>query len=148
MSDLGSDPGRGAAGQPRFPINLADPAVRKRLTASAVDGVSRLADAWRLNSAEASALLGDISERTWFRMKKGEWGGALSQDTLTRASALIGTYKGLHLLFSDRLADEWVRLPNRGALFNGRPPLDVMLAGGIPAMIEVRRYVDALRGGL
>jgi hypothetical protein len=29
----------------------------------------RLADSWRLTSAEACALLGDISERTWFRMK-------------------------------------------------------------------------------
>ena len=49
---------------------------------------------------------------------------------------------------SDPLADDWVRLPNQGPLFAGRRPLDLMRAGGIPAMLEVRRHVDALRGGL
>lgn len=133
---------------PRAPADLADDGVRARLTPSAIAGVTRLADSWRLSSAEASRLLGDVSERTWFRMKKGEWSGALSQDTLTRASLLVGIYKGLHLLFSDPLADEWVTLPNKGHLFGGRRPVDVMLAGGIPAMLDVRRHVDALRGGL
>lgn len=81
-------------------------------------------------------------------MKKGEWKGALSQDVLTRASFLIGIYKGLHLLFSDPLADEWVSLPNDGPLFRGQRPIDVMIAGGIPVMLDVRRHIDALRGGL
>lgn len=122
--------------------------MRTRLTPSTIDGVVRLADLWRLSSAEVSQLLGDVSERTWFRMKKGEWSGALSQDVLTRASLLIGIYKGLHLLFSDPLADEWVSLSNDGHLFRGQRPMDVMIAGGIPVMLDVRRHVDALRGGL
>jgi hypothetical protein len=42
----------------------------------------------------------------------------------------------------------WVRLPNRGPLFGGQRPLDLMLKGGIPAMLEVHHHVDALRGGL
>ena len=46
------------------------------------------------------------------------------------------------------LSDEWVRLPNNGPLYRGRRPLDAMIEGGIPMMIEVRRHVDALRGGL
>src|ERR1700694_218372 len=95
--------------------NLSDADTRDRLTPSAVDGIVRLAEVWRLTSAEVCALLGDVSERTWFRMKKGEWSGALSQDSLTRVSALVGIFKGLRLLFSEALADEWVRLPNRGA---------------------------------
>jgi hypothetical protein len=81
-------------------------------------------------------------------MKKGEWSGVLSQDSLTRVSALIGIFKGLRLLFSEPLSDEWVRLPNKGALYGGRRPLDAMIEGGIPRMLEVRRHVDALRGGL
>lgn len=128
--------------------NLADAGTRERLTPAAVDGVLRLAEIWRLTSAEACALLGDVSERTWFRMKKKEWTGALSHDTLTRVSALIGIFKGLRLLFSEPLSDEWVRLPNKGPLYGGRRPLDVMIEGGIPRMIEVRRHIDALRGGL
>ena len=108
----------------------------------------RLADIWHLSSGEVCALLGDVSERTWFRMKKGTWFGTLSQDTLTRISALTGIFKGLRLLFSEPLADDWIRLANGGPLFGGRVPLDVMTEGGIPKMLEVRRHVDALRGGL
>jgi hypothetical protein len=135
------------AGRPELPP-LADAGVRARLTPATVDAMVRLAAIWHLSSAEICALMGDISERTWFRMKKGEWAGALSQDGLTRASALIGIFKGLRLLFSEPLSDEWVRLPNKGPLYGGRRPLDAMIDGGIPVMLEVRRHVDALRGGL
>ena len=108
----------------------------------------RLAEIWRLTSAESCALLGDISERTWFRIKKGERSTALSQDTLTRISALVGIFKGLRLLFSEPLSDEWIRLPNKGPLYGGQRPLDVIIQGGIPKMLEVRRHIDALRCGL
>ena len=81
-------------------------------------------------------------------MKNHEWPGTLSQDELTRASALIGLFKGLRLLFSEPLADQWVRLPNRDVLFRGAPPLQTMINGGIPALLDARRYIDALRGGL
>jgi hypothetical protein len=130
------------------PANLADAGTREQLTPAAIDGVVRLAEIWRLTSAEICALLGDVSERTWFRMKKGEWTGALSQDTLTRISALVGIFKGLRLLFSEPLSDEWIRLPNKGPLYAGRRPIDAMIEGGIPRMLEVRRHVDAMRGGL
>jgi uncharacterized protein (DUF2384 family) len=136
------------AGLPPVPSNLADAATRERLTPAAVNGILRLAEIWRLTSAETCALLGDVSERTWFRMKKGEWTGTLSQDTLTRISALVGIFKGLRLLFSEPLSDEWVRLPNKGPLYGGRRPLDALIEGGIPKMLEVRRHIDALRGGL
>ncbi|MEO8883232.1 MAG: hypothetical protein ABI377_07485 [Devosia sp.] len=43
-----------------------------------------------------------------------------SADTLTRVSALVGIFKGLRLLFSQPLSDEWVRLPNQGPLYAGR----------------------------
>jgi hypothetical protein len=127
---------------------LANAETRDRLTPAAVDGIVRLSEIWRLTSAETCALLGDVSERTWFRMKKGDWTGTLSQDTLTRVSAVVGLFKGLRLLFSEPLSDEWVRLPNTGPLYRGRRPLDAMIEGGIPMMIEVRRHIDALRGGL
>jgi uncharacterized protein (DUF2384 family) len=136
------------SGQAAAIPNLSDVDTRDRLTPAAVDGIVRLAEVWRLTSAEVCALLGDVSERTWFRMKKGEWSGALSHDTLTRVSALIGIFKGLRLLFSEPLSDEWVRLPNKGPLYGGRRPLDVMIEGGIPKMLVVRQHIDALRGGL
>lgn len=139
------EPDRASAGD--VP-DLADPGVRARLTPAAVEAAGRLAALWGLSTGEVCALLGDVSERTWFRMKRGHWHGTLTMDALTRASALIGLFKGLRLVFSQPLADEWVRLPNEGRLFRGRSPLDMMLQGGIPAMLEVRRHIDALRGGL
>ena len=32
--------------------------------------------------------------------------------------------------------------------YAGRRPLEVMIEGGIPSLLLVRRHVDALRGGL
>ncbi|ABC23687.1 antitoxin Xre-like helix-turn-helix domain-containing protein [Rhodospirillum rubrum] len=128
--------------------SLADGPTRGRLTPAAIDGFVRLVAIWRLSTAEACALLGDVSERTWFRMKKGTWSGTLSQDALTRISALIGLYKGLRLLFSSPLAEEWIGLPNASPLYHGQRPLDGMIEGGIPRMLAVRRHIDALRGGL
>ena len=120
---------------------------RRRLTGAAVKAVLRLVDAWGGSNAEGAALLG-VSESTWDRMKGGKWDGTLSQDQLTRASALIGVFKGLHLLFADDMADRWPKLVNAGPIFDRRTPIQAMIEGGIPRMIETRQYIDALRGGL
>lgn len=134
------------AGQRLVPDLSSEP-VRAEYTEAALEAFVRLVDIWRLNSRQASALIGE-GERTWFRMKAREWHGVLSQDALTRISAMIGVYKGLHLLFSDPLADDWIRRPNSEPVFAGDTPVDHMIKGGIPAMLTVRGYVDALRGGL
>ena len=136
-----------AAGQRHIP-DLSAEATRAEYTEAASEAFLRLADFWRLTSKQACALIGEGSERTWFRIKARDWSGILSQDALTRISALVGIYKGLHLLFSNPLADEWIRRPNRERLFCGEAPVDYMIKGGIPAMLETRRYIDALRGGL
>ena len=120
---------------------------RRRLTAVAVKAVLRLVEAWDGSNAQGAALLG-VSESTWDRMKAGRWDGVLSQDQLTRASALIGVFKGLHLLFADSMADRWPRLVNRGPIFDRKTPIQAMIEGGIPRMLETRQYIDALRGGL
>ncbi len=120
---------------------------RQRLTGAAVKAVLRLADAWGVSNAQGAALLG-VSESTWDRMKAGSWQGALSQDQLTRASALIGLFKGLHLLFANDLAERWPTLTNRAPVFDRRSPVEAMIEGGIPRMLETRQYIDALRGGL
>src|SRR4051812_3194498 len=131
---------------PRTLQTFADEGDRRRLTPPAVKAVLRLVKAWDGGNAEGAALLG-VSESTWDRMKAGRWDGVLSQDQLTRASALIGVFKGLHLLFADGMADRWPRLPNRGPIFDRLPPVQAMIVGGIPRMLETRQYIDALRGG-
>lgn len=127
--------------------NFAAEEDRKRLTEAAVKAVLRLASAWDASNSEGAALLG-VSESTWDRVKAGKWAGTLSQDQLTRASALIGLFKGLHLLFADSMADRWPRLTNRAPVFGHKSPIEAMIDGGIPVMLETRQYIDALRGGL
>lgn len=128
--------------------DLSIEATRAQLTPAAIEAFLGLSRIWRLTTRQAIALLGEGSERTWFRIKAKEWVGVLSQDSLTRVSALVELYKGLHLIFSEPLANEWVRRANTDDIFAGATPLDYMISGGIPAMLETRNYVDALRGGL
>jgi hypothetical protein len=127
--------------------NFAGAADRARLSAVAVKAFRALGQQWKLTNAEAAALIG-VSESTWDRIKRGTWGQPLSQDQLTRASAAIGIYKGLHLLFADGVADAWPKRANSGPMFGRHSPVEAMIEGGIPVMLETRRYVDAVRGGL
>jgi hypothetical protein len=126
---------------------FAAEADRARLTPAALQAVRNLALAWKLTGDDAAALLG-VSPSTWDRIRNESWKQSLSQDQLTRVSALVGIFKGLHLLFADGMADRWPLLPNAGPLFANRTPAATMVEGGIPVMLDVRRYVDALRGGL
>ena len=129
------------------PQTFADERDRERLTAVAIKALKRIAQHWQLKGDETAALLG-VSASTWDRMAAGSWNQSLSQDQLTRVSAIVGVFKGLHLLFADDMADRWARLRNKGPLFDNRTPIDAMIEGGIPVMLDVRRHVDALRGGL
>lgn len=126
---------------------FARPDDRERLTPVALKAFKAVAGEWKLSGAEAAALLG-VSETTWDRIRRGTWHQALSQDQLTRASAAIGIYKGLKLLFADDMAVKWPRLRNSGPIFRNCSPVEAMIEGGIPLMIETRQYIDAVRGGL
>jgi uncharacterized protein (DUF2384 family) len=128
------------------PQTFADERDRARLSEVALKAFLALIKVWDLSNAEASSLLG-VSPSTLDRLKRGSR-PTLSQDQLTRVSALVGVYKGLHLLFADETADEWARRPNSGPLFERDTPIQAMIEGGIPRMLEIRRYVDAVRGGL
>lgn len=130
------------------PAAFAEEVERRRYTPTALKAFLGIVDKWGLSGAQAAALLA-VSTSTWERIKRNvEKTAPLNQDQLTRLSALIGIYKGLHLLFAGDLADRWAGLANRGPLFGGQTPIDSMIEGGIPQMIDVRRHVDALRGGL
>jgi Protein of unknown function (DUF2384) len=126
--------------------NFADESDRERLSPAALRAMKSLTERWMLKGPEVAALLG-VSPSTWDRISAGRWEKSLSQDQLTRVSALVGVFKGLHLLFADEMADRWMRLLNKGPLFENRTPIEAMMEGGIPTMLEVRRHVDALRAG-
>jgi len=115
--------------------------------AVALKAFANIMAAWRVPQAEAAALA-DMSESTWKRAKRPGYAGDLTHDQLLRLSAVIGICKALRLYFSEGLADRWVMRPNGGPLFDGARPIDTMIDGGLPQILQVRGYLDALRGGM
>ena len=141
-------PGVSASYRPQHvPQTFVSEHDRAHLTPSAVLALRNIAGAWKLTATEAAALVG-VSETTWGRIKSNDWNQVFSQDQMMRVSAMIGIFKGLHLLFADGMGDRWVRLQNAGPLFHRLTPIDALIERGIPGMIEIRQHVDALRGGL
>ena len=135
-----------AAIQPEAENGLA-PINQRKQVSTVVKAIVRTAEAWELTNAEAAALF-DVPVATWSRMKAGTYRGILGQDKATRASLIVGIFKGLRLLFNGPLTYGWPKLANNGPQFNKQSPVEVMIAGGIPAMMGVRQHIDALRGGM
>jgi len=128
------------------PESLRDPKVREGMSSAAVRLFLQLADHWNLSVDQRLALLGDISRQTYHNWQRGKV-GTLSRDQLERISLLLGTHKGLKLLFSDEAAGlRWFKSANRDLPFGGAAPLDRVLWGGIDDLYAVRRYIDAWRG--
>ncbi len=117
-----------------------------QVNAVALKAYARIAAAWGLGQREA-ARLADMSESTWKRARKPDFTGELTQDQLLRLSALIGIYKSLELYFSEPLARSWFTRANTGPLFAGSRPIDAAIDGGLPQIMAIRTYLDALRGG-
>jgi hypothetical protein len=116
------------------------------LNAVALKAYARVADAWALSLREAAALA-DMSESTWKRARKPGFAGELTKDQILRLSAVIGIYKSLELYFSEQLARSWFTRQNAGPLFAGARPVDTAIDGGLPQILAIRTYLDALRGG-
>jgi hypothetical protein len=114
--------------------------------AVALKAVARIMEAWSLTLREA-AQLADMSESTWKRARQPGYAGDLTRDQMLRLSGLVGIYKALELYFDPPLSHRWPTLPNTGPEFDGARPVDAMIAGGLPRILGVRGYLDALRGG-
>jgi len=121
---------------------------RRRLSAAGLKAMFKIVEAWKVRDEDVRLLLGGISSSAYYLLKQNPGGGkTLDQDRLVRVSYLIGIFKSLNILYSQRLADQWMQLPNTNPIFAGRTPLAYILRGGTPAMDVVRRLLDARRGG-
>ena len=127
--------------------DLTDATERERLSPSAIRAFINICEKWGLTETQTRALLGGIASSTFHAWKTDPEAQKLSQDTLVRISLVIGIYKALHIYFSQAWADRWIRLANRGPVFAGRAPIEFMVRHGQPGMLEVRRMLDAWRGG-
>ncbi len=126
--------------------DLSDRRVQERLSRSAIPAFFKLAETWRVRDEAARQLLGGMSNGAYYQLKRGRK-KILEQDKLTRISLLVGVFKALNILYSRKLADAWVGLPNSNPMFAGEAPLAYMVRGGVPAMVRVRQLLDARRGG-
>jgi hypothetical protein len=119
---------------------------RQRLSPAALRAFFALMARWQVRDEDARALLGGVTNGPFYEMKRDP-DRTLDVDRLTRISYLLGIFKSLRILHSRPLADEWVRLANQNPLFRGDTPLAYMMRGGLPAMQNVRRLLDARRAG-
>ena len=141
-----SDPGQTPGIRWERPADLSDREVQEKLSPAAIRAFFSPADHWKLRDEDARALLGGISNGSFYQLKSAP--KTLGQDKLTRISLLVGIFKALNVLYSTKLADAWVQRPNTNPIFGGESPLAGMLKGGVPTMIRVRQLLDARRGGL
>jgi hypothetical protein len=128
-------------------VDLTSRKERERLSGAGLRALFRIAEHWSLRNEDVRALLGGISNGTYFEMKKNPGGKVLDADKMYRVSYLVGIFKALNILHGERLADDWISLPNSNRIFGGNTPLAYMIKGGVPAMQTVRRLLDARRGG-
>lgn len=133
--------------EPTVMVDLNAKAERERLSMSALKGFFKLAATWKVRDEDARQLLGGLSNSAYYDWKKNP-DRTLEVDCITRISYLLGIYKALHIIYGEKLADEWISLPNNNQIFEGRTPLAYMLGGGMLAMQVVRQLLDARRGGL
>lgn len=99
---------------------------------------------WQISDSEARMLLGELSQATFYRWKKGEV-GTIPHDTLWRLGDILGISKGLRYLFREpERGYLWLKKPSEA--FAGQSALDVMLSGPPGALTRVRNYIDAERG--
>jgi hypothetical protein len=128
------------------PPDLSSREARERLSPPAMKAFFSVMERWRVRDEDARGLLGGVSNGPFYEMKRKP-DRLLDTDRLARISYLIGIFKALQILHGRKLADEWVRLPNRNPIFKGQTPLEYMIRGGLTGMQSVRRLLDARRAG-
>ena len=131
---------------PPPPVDLTDRAARERLSGPALRAFFNIMGRWQIRDEDARALLGGVTNGPYYELKRRP-DRVLDVDRLTRVSLLVGIFKALNVLYSEALADRWVHLPNTNRVFGGVTPLAYMLHGGLPAILNVRRLLDARRAG-
>jgi hypothetical protein len=127
-------------------VDLTDRAARERLSGPALRAFFNIIGRWQVRDEDARALLGGVTNGPYYELKRRP-DRVLDVDRLTRVSLLVGIFKALNVLYSEALADRWIHLPNTNRVFGGVTPLAYMLQGGLPAILNVRRLLDARRAG-
>jgi hypothetical protein len=130
-----------------LPIPQDQPVDAAHMAQAGLRTFFRIATLWELSVDEQITLLGSPARSTYFKWKR-DGAESLPRDVLERISYVLGIYKDLQLLLpNEAAADRWVRRANEAQPFGGRSALERMLSGNVSDLYEVRRYLDAERGG-
>ncbi len=125
---------------------------RRRLSGPGMRTFLNIADLWGLSEAERLRVLGFPGRSTyhgWASRARAGQEIALPVDTLLRISAVLGIHKALRILFeTDEEGIAWLQGPHDAPTFGGGPPLALLTSGTQDALMLVRRYLDAMRGGV
>lgn len=107
----------------------------------------RIAELWKLTTQEQMSLLGLSAESTLFKWKKDVTSARVSRDQLDRISYILGIFKSLQILFTNKEdADTWVKKSNSASIFGGKSALEKMCSGHLIDIAEIRLYLDSQRG--
>lgn len=101
-------------------------------TARSLLAVTRLLTQWGLPHAQQAHLL-SFTNRALRRAQR-EAAPDLSPEQQDRLRLLSAILSALLVLYSPRTVGGWLSRPNNREPFHGQPPLDVLLAGGVPAL--------------
>ena len=126
-------------------------ANRRRLSGPGLRTFARIADLWSLDEDQRCLVLGLPDRPTyqaWLMAAREHRDLELSVDVLMRGSAVLGIHQALGTLHvEERDGVAWLRGANSAVPFDGRAPLDLMLAGTLDSLLTVRRFLDALVSG-
>ena len=138
-------------GTASFPL---PPAEARPPVHAALKAFRALAGLWDLGMADQLTLLGlrATQKATYYRWLREAQSNTttlqLDRDQLARISHLLAVFEALgHLFQVPEQADAWVHRDNAHPIFQGRPPLERLLRGGMEDLIAVRAYVEAAREG-
>jgi hypothetical protein len=141
-----------AAGPRRLDASRFAPENRRRLSAPGLRSFMAIADLWGLNEEQRRLILGMPSRSTfhaWMKAAREHRDVTLDVDVLTRISAVLGIHQALGVLNAEEAdAVAWLRRPHLAPVFGGQPPLALVVSGAQDGLLQVRRFLDAARGGL
>jgi hypothetical protein len=129
-------------------VDFSEKKDREEYTPAGAHAFFNIMEEWKVKDTDARELLRGLGNGPFYELKRNPEGKVLDSERLYRISYIIGIYKALRILYSADLANRFVHLPNSNRMFNGSTPLEYMKKGGLLAMQNVRRLLDARRGGI
>ncbi len=140
------------AGPQRVDAGRFAVAERRRLSAPGLRTFLAIADLWGLPEGERLLILGLPSRSTyygWVKAAREHRDITLDVDVLVRLSAVLGIHQALGVLHGGEAdAVAWLKAPHGAPVFGGRPPMALITSGTQDGLMQVRRFLDAARGGL